>query len=479
MSRYESKDERPRDLAEWQQWNELCLDLLEGEEPSDRNIDQLFASGAFCRLMAAHSLDHVELLATAGLDDQRESQLRGSHDESPASLVELESSVRSSGDSDRRFARSVGSWWMAAAAAVLVGVTLIGVHQLTGGGDAESIAQQKSLAEIVEWSQQVSVDGQPVAKNDLPHRVQAGQFVVAQGVGSYAILRYDDGTEVTVASDSAVSLDSLEGQKRISVASGFLSASVAPQPAGKPLLILTGEATVEVIGTELAISRSSDSTTLSVTEGRVKMTRSYDGRSILVDSGQFAVAAKNGDYAPQSMVTGGDTWAVDFEDGLPLGWRSGEWVTGNLPDDSAGGVRAVQAAVGSDFAVATNMNDNVWRDGLFKVREDSVLNLRFKIETGDFSHILIFGRGERHYEYQETPEVREALKGHWRTLSVPLSDFKRANIPHSDSFQRREAGAPEPGLPIYLVMISSQQRDAGIVVDEIWVSRGGDVVDET
>jgi hypothetical protein len=58
----------------------------------------------------------------------------------------------------------------------------------------------------------------------------------------------------------------------------------------------------------------------------------------------------------------------------------------------------------------------------------------------------------------------------WKTISIPLRDVDwhiRKRI--------KKAGGPElAGLAAYLIHVTTMQRDAGLTVDRIWVTREGE-----
>jgi hypothetical protein len=298
-----------------------------------------------------------------------------------------------------------------------------------------------------------------------------------------AVLRFADGSTIVVASDSAVTVDLRNEQKFVDVVSGYISAAVEPQPAGKPLTINTAEAVVEVVGTELAISRLPSATTLSVTGGKVRMRRNADGQLVEVQSGEYAVAADRShkafsqDYRAYELGACPSQWTENFETGLPPNWRSGRWTSDGLPAGSTGGVIADQQSPGDDYCVCTNVNEEIWKRGLVEVHEDSVLNIRMKIEGDQFYHVLLFMRGQMHYEYQEPRVTRGEWQGKWRTLRIPLSAFKRTSREFAlgDDFETRAHVPPHLKRPIYMLLVSSQKQDIGLTIDKIWITRDSDL----
>lgn len=108
------------------------------------------------------------------------------------------------------------------------------------------------------------------------------------GAGS-AVLRYADGTRITIAAGSvATVLDPVKG-KRLRLDQGDLSAEVSAQPSGRPLVVSTAAAEVVVVGTTLSIASTDGETRVGVSSGAVRVERGAD--TVAVPAGSFAVAA--------------------------------------------------------------------------------------------------------------------------------------------------------------------------------------------
>ena len=62
------------------------------------------------------------------------------------------------------------------------------------------------------------------------------------GLAGLAVLRLDDGTEISLAGETRIECHRQDGQTTVTLHEGHLSANVAPQAAGRPLLIHTPDA---------------------------------------------------------------------------------------------------------------------------------------------------------------------------------------------------------------------------------------------
>jgi len=102
---------------------------------------------------------------------------------------------------------------------------------------------------------------------------------------SWFELQFNDSSTVMISGTSMLTFADT-GQKVLRLKVGSLSASVEPQPAGKPMLIHTHTALLQVLGTRFDVEAGLTSTALNVSEGKVRVKR-------LSDSGEVDVTAKN------------------------------------------------------------------------------------------------------------------------------------------------------------------------------------------
>lgn len=140
------------------------------------------------------------------------------------------------------------------------------------------------------------------------------------GADGRVTLRFrGESTALHVPADSTVALDGDPARgKRIAVESGRLRGSVAPQPAGRPLIVRTPHAEATVLGTAFSISVSEDRTRLAVREGEVRFASREGGReALLVAARQGAVADARG-VSPAGEEPWKEVLAADFRRGDPL-----------------------------------------------------------------------------------------------------------------------------------------------------------------
>lgn len=116
-----------------------------------------------------------------------------------------------------------------------------------------------------------------------------------------AVLKYFDGTTLDFTVNStrgALRLNRAESKprmngasngKRVTIEDGLLTASVARQTDGNPLIISTPQAEVMVVGTRFRLEVTANQTRLDVLEGKVRIVRYSDAASADVAGGEFVI----------------------------------------------------------------------------------------------------------------------------------------------------------------------------------------------
>ena len=132
--------------------------------------------------------------------------------------------------------------------------------------------------------------GGEVRDSLAPGSSLAGGVLEAISDDSLLQAAFADGTSLTLLGNSVATV-SHESQKTVRLSGGSLSVEVKPQPAGRPLLIHTPTALLEVLGTRFEVTSDSSTTRLTVNEGRVRLTRLVDGHVAEVPAHHETVAA--------------------------------------------------------------------------------------------------------------------------------------------------------------------------------------------
>ena len=312
------------------------------------------------------------------------------------------------------------------------------------------------------------------ANQSIPLR--AGQSVETPCSMDFAELLYPDGTRIELLGNTKVTLSSTENDaKKLTVVAGTIQADVTPQAAGRPLQIVTSTATLEVLGTTLGVEVHTDSTQLEVASGLVAITRNVDDQRVDVSEGHFVRATGSTkdafEAAPFPAVP--SDWTADLSSGLPEGW------SGKVVETGVGfGVLASAAneARQRNFSITTQ---NAWQLGehaLFQVHDDSVLHIRF--QQSKFARITVmvgarvFPPEKRQFGanlfYTKKEWSENLAADQWKTIAIPLRE-----VGWHIRRRAKQGGAPDlNGLAAYLIQVTTMERDVGLIVDRMWVTRG-------
>jgi hypothetical protein len=117
-----------------------------------------------------------------------------------------------------------------------------------------------------------------------------------------AVLSYtNEETWISLKANTKLKVLSARSGKRFELISGMAEIHAAPQPANKPLQVLTPMAKVRVTGTKLSLRASGRSTRVSVTEGDVQLESRTTRQHASVTAGQSATAATNSQLTTDSL----------------------------------------------------------------------------------------------------------------------------------------------------------------------------------
>jgi ferric-dicitrate binding protein FerR (iron transport regulator) len=123
---------------------------------------------------------------------------------------------------------------------------------------------------------------------------------------SWFELEFHDSSTVMILGDSMLTFSD-HGQKILRLKKGRFSASVTPQPEGKPLVIHTPKADLTVVGTQFDVEARPESTMLYVREGKVRIRRESDDKTVDVTAGHRIVVTADSDMVPR-LVSPDRTW---------------------------------------------------------------------------------------------------------------------------------------------------------------------------
>jgi ferric-dicitrate binding protein FerR (iron transport regulator) len=119
-------------------------------------------------------------------------------------------------------------------------------------------------------------DGQEVAPGDI----------VTTAAGAMATIRYrNERTQLSLHPGTILVVEDSAAGKKFELRQGVIDAQVAPQAAGRPMLIATSHARATVVGTAFKLRANSVTTKLDVFEGKVRFTCRFNSKNVMVAAG--------------------------------------------------------------------------------------------------------------------------------------------------------------------------------------------------
>jgi ferric-dicitrate binding protein FerR (iron transport regulator) len=150
--------------------------------------------------------------------------------------------------------------------------------------------------------------------------------ILTEGARSLLVLEYPDTTRLEIGPDTVVRrlADAKDRtRKHVALEAGGLHADVVRQPQGRPMTLATGQAEVRVLGTRFTLSSEGDATRVQVEEGAVQFTRARERETIVVRSGQVALAAPGRPF--EAVAAPGGVRYLEVDLASPDKQGDGEW----------------------------------------------------------------------------------------------------------------------------------------------------------
>lgn len=250
-------------------------------------------------------LEAAELLALS-MDDIRGSPLFLEAMHSRLADERFVAGVRSAiaGDPTSRRGHRPWPWPWPWTAAAVVAAVLLTAFALWPRGRVQ-IARITGANGSLQWIG----DGGRVERDLGVGTALGGGTLEAMSADSWASLEFRDGSAVTLSGPAMLTL-SEDDRKRLLLRDGSLFARVTRQASGRPMLIRTRAAELEVLGTQLGVEAGPEATRLNVDEGRVRVTRLIDGRVAEVPAHHQVVASADRaeDLTPTLRAAAVDRW---------------------------------------------------------------------------------------------------------------------------------------------------------------------------
>jgi hypothetical protein len=125
--------------------------------------------------------------------------------------------------------------------------------------------------------------------------LQEGDLVLTLAESAATVKWVQEATTLRLHSQAELLLVGLGQAKKLQLRSGLVSATVAKQVAGNPLLLITPNARAEVLGTRFRLNAEPAQTKLDVTSGRVQISRGDDGNGVIVERMHSAIVPPAGE----------------------------------------------------------------------------------------------------------------------------------------------------------------------------------------
>lgn len=166
-----------------------------------------------------------------------------------------------------------------------------------------AIAQITGLSGALIWT---GDRGQIVREITVGTELEGGT-IEGLAPDSWFELQFRDGSTVMISGASLLTFADL-GQKTLRLREGRLSANVAPQPAGKPMVIHTRSAELKVLGTRFDMEADLSSTVLTVSEGKVNFRRLSDGSEVDVQARHHVTTDSDHELRPVLVPDSVHAW---------------------------------------------------------------------------------------------------------------------------------------------------------------------------
>lgn len=304
-------------------------------------------------------------------------------------------------------------------------------------------------------------DGQQEQINLLAgSELTGGTLEVSSLISSVKII-FNDGSSTWVSGPAVVTFSDGDAGKLIRVREGDLSLDVSPQPMGKPMRVITPSAEAVVLGTQFNISAKPTSTSLTVKEGLVRVTRLADGSVQEVEADQRIIAALEQDRQFKAYPRG--NYVRSWKSELPRDRAQGKWIPSS--DGHSGVLRAEAHMFGGDHGETFEpilLHSAVLMPSIgamppVLLTEGAKFRIRGKLDRG---HPINIGFGTHHtrggfsgkYATCLPIEPEKATRGHF-DIVIPLDEFpaRRSRFPDSPV-----------GYELFWFWVNTVKKDVGL-----------------
>ncbi|MCB1096535.1 MAG: FecR domain-containing protein [Verrucomicrobiae bacterium] len=268
-----------------------------------------------------------------------------------------------------------------------------------------------------------------------------------EGEASTLELRTADGTRFTLSGSATVEFRGLD-RKEVNLEHGTLTASVAPQPQGKAMLVRTGTAEVIVLGTVFSLDATQRRTNLSVAEGQVRLKRLIDNREVEVEARQQVRASlrSTDPLEPRPIQSPSTVWHFDLSS--PPEEMVGDWHAAGANEPAF--ISAIPSVAGRYEDGRVLVHQSVvarpsGADTFASLTSDSIMRLKLRIDRRFPLQVMIatrFPDGRFAGNFELVKEHTElAGDGAWHELEIPIGDLKPIRSGESVEMAGRQVSA--------------------------------------
>jgi len=277
-------------------YEDLILRYLDGNLPPDEKtkVADLLRNNSDARMFLREVAEHAVTVADMERVERSQQRELEARQDWVGDRREAVSGIKAS---RIRFAR----WpWAVAAAAC---VALIASVYFRWPIPEPDIAKITGLSGSLQWTG----DGGQVFYDLSVGTELPGGTVEGMTPSSWFELEFSDGSTATISGNSMLTFSD-HGQKKLYLKEGNLSGTVKPQPVGKPMLIYTRSAMLEILGTQFEVEAGLATTMLNVSKGIVRIKRLSDGNTIDVPAKHRVVAADDQEMRPAPVPDAASSW---------------------------------------------------------------------------------------------------------------------------------------------------------------------------
>ncbi len=279
-----------------------------------------------------------------------------------------------------------------------------------------AVPREEAGAELERVRGEVTVDSSGASAG---HRLRAGQEVKTGRDGA-AAFRYEDGTRIELGAESVLGFPEAGPGKALRLARGRLSADVARQPAGLPMILTPPQAEARVLGTRLTLAVTKDATRLEVREGKVRLTRLPDGVLVDVPGGHFAVAQKGLAMLARPVSEEPKTISFEVEEfGTARGVRPADGMVRRIflepMAGASGGTCVAVPGLNMEVAGDVSLARGTWHLWVRYRDEPGSARVAFSVHVGDQLLGQAAGPGR-------------GLEWHWKRVSFPAAGATRITL---------------------------------------------------